>query len=474
MGRRKEVIVRGVSVPKSTIEWLGEPLLYKQAHFLSMLSRHIIQRSSEYKAHFYKPIDFIYLKHHYGDNYLAKVITPLVANEWIEVDHKYSADGHKCKGYRLTQTLRKEVMDLGLDTVKIHKATFIKRIDAWNTKRTRRQLLEHPFLLREAEALASLPLCLNSLKHIYEGLLLDEKNTPDTYSNVKSTNIAQLYSYWKQIQMLGKATEPMDTGIYYKLGRVYHPLVLSRRRFRDAVLDDNGNPFTEVDLRASQAVFLCKVMTIAFDLGLMKMYRDKAPVFADNLIETLTEHINSPCDIFNKKGKPTDFMAFCSAVIHDDLYEDVSPKHLKPSSMRIAGAANLSPEERKGAKEKFFKDIFFYRFKHENSRKTEELSISSEYLQSFNDMYPSVFWFCKECARQSKEYKSSRDLSLLLQAAEGSFFHKALIDAIYKTAEIPFFIVHDAIYVADKHKDLVITTANEVAIKELGASPKFR
>jgi len=186
---------------------------------------------------------------------------------------------------------------------------------------------------------------------------------------------------------------------------------------------------------------------------------------------------------------PSDFRAFVSAVFLDDLYEDVLPKNITQevstqvddeiysvhSSTRVSGSKTLIGEAREKKKKRFFKEVFFNYYKKENYGVKGQLSISSEYLGDFKKTYYTVYEFCRICALQSKEgKKKSRDLALLLQQTESKFFHELLPAVLTELEPFNYFVVHDAIYVPQKHQEAVIGACIKLSAEFFGASPEFR
>ena len=260
-------------------------------------------------------------------------------------------------------------------------------------------------------------------------------------------------------------------------------------------------PYEVVDLRSSQAVFLCKVIAVAlkhrlitFEFGKLKdrliTYEcGKRITASDNLIEQIIPLLDEPINVFEEGVYPSDFTAFVSAVFLDDIYEDASLENISQaasiqvgegiyevgSTVRVSGAMTLVGEERKDAKEKFFKDIFFNYYNKENYGVEGQLSISTEYLEDFAKTYYTIYEFCRICALQSKEgKKKSRDLALLLQRTESMFFHELLPAALGELKPFNYFVVHDAIYVPKKQQEAVVKVCGEEALKAFGAVPKFR
>jgi hypothetical protein len=149
--------------------------------------------------------------------------------------------------------------------------------------------------------------------------------------------------------------------------------------------------------------------------------------------------------------------------------------YLVHTSARLSGSKTLVGEARDHAKRQFFKDIFFNYYNKENYGVKGQLSISSEYLEDFGKTYYTVYEFCRICALQSKEgKKKSRDLALLLQQTESKFFHELLPAVLKELEPFKYFVVHDAIYVPQKHQEAVINACNKLSTEFFGTTPKFR
>ena len=149
--------------------------------------------------------------------------------------------------------------------------------------------------------------------------------------------------------------------------------------------------------------------------------------------------------------------------------------YLTHSSARLSGSKTLVGEARDQAKRQFFKDIFFNYYNKENYGIKGQLSIRSEYLEDFAKTYYTVYEFCRICALQSKEgKKKSRDLALLLQQTESKFFHELLPAVLKELEPYDYFVVHDAIYVQQKHQEAVISACNKLSTEFFGVTPKSR
>ena len=124
------------------------------------------------------------------------------------------------------------------------------------------------------------------------------------------------------------------------------------------MVDDQGQPYVEVDLRSSQAVFLCKVIAVALKHRLITFEFGKQATASDNLIEQIIPLLDEPINVLEEGVYPSDFRAFVSAVFFDDLYEDANPENISQnaymqvgdevylvhSSARISGSKTLVGE----------------------------------------------------------------------------------------------------------------------------------
>ena len=130
-----------------------------------------------------------------------------------------------------------------------------------------------------------------------------------------------------------------------------------------------------------------------------------------------------------------------------------------------------SRKQRERDKRSFFKDIFFNKYKSENSRSKK---ISSEYVGLFENRYPSVFHFCRELARLSPHpEKKSRELALLLQRTESNFFHLQVSQEFLMRYGIPHYVVHDAIYLPKESLKKAYGPIFAASQIYFGAIPRF-
>ena len=478
-------------VPQGVVKHLdvttdGKAFEYKQAHLLSILTRHIQSSYPSARAFYFKDISSAYLKQHYTTDYLKGVITPLLDSELIEVDGSYSTELHYPKSYKLSHTLLKEVIDGNTTVIYITSESLIKNIEKWRRTTLSLQVNKHSFIEAEAIMLLHINIDRSALEQLYEQRIIDIKTSDNPNKKLAITNATR---HKEDILQLTEAKDLLDARVRYISGRVYHPFVNCPKEFRKAVVDDEGQPFVEVDLRSSQAVFLCKVIAVALKHRLITFEFGKQATATDNLIEQIIPLLDEPINVLEEGVYPSDFRAFVSAVFFDDIYEDANPEnisqnayiqvgdevYLTHSSARVSGSETLIGEQRDDAKKLFFKEIFFNYFNKENYGVKGQLSISSEYLEGFAKTYYTVYEFCRICALQSKEgKKKSRDLALLLQQTESKFFHE-LLPAVLKDIEpFNYFVVHDALYIPQKHQEAVISACDELALEFFGAAPKFR
>ena len=488
MGRKKRKLF--MLIPQGVVEHLnvttdGKAFEYKQAHLLSVLTHHIQSSYPSARAFYYKDISSTYLKHHYTTNYFKSVITPLLDCKLIEVDGSYSTELHYPKSYKLSHTLLKEVIDGNTTVIYITSESLIKNIEKWRRTTLSLQVNKHSFLEAEAVMLLHININRSALEQLYEQRIIDIKTSDKPNKKLAITNATR---HKEEILQLTEAKYLLDARVRYISGRVYHPFVNCPKDFRKAVIDDEGQPFVEVDLRSSQAVFLCKVIAVALKHKLITFEYGKQAEASDNLIEQIIPLLDQPINVLEDGVYPSDFRAFVSAVFLDDIYEDANLENISQnafmqvddevylvhSSARLSGSKTLVGEQRDQAKRQFFKDIFFNYYNKENYGVKGQLSISSEYLEDFAKTYFTVYEFCRICAYQSKEKKKSRDLALLLQQTESKFFHELLPAVLTELEPFNYFVVHDAIYVPQKHQEAVIEASSRLAKDFFGQIPNFR
>ena len=459
---------------------------YKKTHLLSILTHHIISNYPDGQYYLKKPITSVFLEYMYGSRVVKQLITPLRQEGIIEVNDGYSTDLHQCKEYGFNKEIIQEIIKEGCTEVYITKNTLINRINDWQRETLRRQIKQYRFIASEADMLLHLNIDTSALEQLYEQRVADIKESDKPNKKLAITNATR---HKEEILQLTEAKDLLDARVRYISGRVYHPFVNCPKEFRKAVVDDEGQPYVEVDLRSSQAVFLCKVIAVALKHKLITFDDGKQATASDNLIEQIIPLLDEPINVLEEGAYPPDFRAFVSAVFFDDIYEDANPENISQnayiqvddkvylvhSSARMSGSKTLVGEQRDQAKRQFFKDIFFNYYNRENYGVKGRLSISSEYLEDFAKTYYTVYEFCRICASQSKEgKKKSRDLALLLQQTESKFFHELLPTALKELEPFNYFVVHDAIYVPQKHQEAVINACNLLSAEFFGATPKFR
>ena len=489
MGRKKKQLLR-VVIPNSLVGHILvneklEASNYKLAHFISILTHHVYSNYPDGSYFLKKPITSVYLGNLYNKRYLSEVITPLKQEGIIEVNDSYSADLGFCKEYGFNKDIIQEIIREEYTEVYITKNTLINRINEWQRETLSRQIKQYRFIESEADMLLHLNIDTSALEQLYEQRVADIKQSDKKNKKLSVTNATR---YKEEILQLKEAKDLLDARVRYISGRVYHPFVNCPKEFRKSVVDDEGQPYVEVDLRSSQAVFICKVIAVALKHKLITFDDGKQAKAFDNLIEQIIPLLDNPINVLEEGVYPSDFRAFVSAVFLDDLYEDVLPKNITQevstqvddeiysvhSSTRVSGSKTLIGEAREKEKKRFFKEVFFNYYKKENYGVKGQLSISSEYLDNFKKTYYTVYEFCRICALQSKEGKKSRDLALLLQQTESMFFHELLPAVLKELEPFNYFVVHDAIYVPQKHQEAVIDACNKLSAAFFGTTPKFR
>ena len=478
-------------IPLSLVDYVdvdsrGIASKYMITHFLSILTNHVLSNYPDGDYYFKQPITSEYLKFHYSLRYTKQVVFPLRTDRVIEVNDSYSTDLNFCKEYGFNKDIIQEIVRDEYTEVYITKNTLINRINDWQRETLSRQIKQYHFIASEADMLLHLNINNSALEQLYEQRVEDIKQSDKKNKKLAITNATR---HKQEILQLKEAKDLLDARVRYISGRVYHPFVNCPKEFRKAVVDDEGQPYVEVDLRSSQAVFLCKVIAIALKHKLITFEYGEQAEASDNLIEQIIPLLDEPINVLEEGVYASDFRAFVSAVFFDDIYEDANPENISQnaymqvddevylvhSSARISGSKTLRGEQRDQAKRQFFKDIFFNYYNKENYGVKGQLSISSEYLEDFAKTYYTVYEFCRICALQSKEgKKKSRDLALLLQQTESKYFHELMPAVLTELKPFNYFVVHDAIYVPQKHQEAVIEACSLLALEFFGATPKFR
>ena len=445
----------------------------KRIHFISMLTHHILSQYPEGQYYLKKPVDRTFLKHHYSNNYKSEVLEPLLESGLIEVNDSYSTSLHYSKQYSLSKDLIESVINGKLKKIQLARKTLVNRIYSWNRESQKRQFNEYSFLEKEAEMLIHLNINSDILEIEYNKRLLDKRGDAEEYKRF------QLEYQKESILKLNEARDLLDSKIRLISGRVYHPLVNCLKEFRKAVVDDNAESYVEIDLRSSQAVFLCKVIAVAISNRLMVQNENGKFEFEDDFLQKVEGLLTSDFQPIDSGIYPIDFVQFWADVFYSDIYCEASVFMLQyfgerqyksgfhdgrfkivPNILYIDDSLDVP---RKEAKEAFFKDVFFNYFNKENSYKSE---YSSEFISLFNKRFPTVFEFNREAARQSNEHKKkSRDLALLLQKSESIFFHQIVSKHLTVENKFNYFIVHDGIY-APKEYAYAIAMATRNASKQ--------
>ena len=478
-------------IPNSLMDYVGVDSRgiaskYKIAHFLSVLTNHVLSNYPDGDYYLKKPITSEYLSFLYTLRYTKQVVFPLRTDGVIEVNDSYSTDLGFCKEYGFNKDIIQELIGEEYTEVYITKNTLINRIKDWQRETLSRQIKKYRFIETEADMLLNLSIDTTALEKLYSQRIEDIKQSDKKNKKLAITNGTR---HKEEILQLTEAKDLLDARVRYIKGRVYHPFVNCPREYRKAVVDDEGQPFVEVDLRSSQAVFLCKVIAVALKHRLITFEFGKQATATNNLIKQIIPLLNEPINLLEEGVYPSDFRAFVSAVFFDDIYEDANPEniaqnaymavgdevYLTHSSARLSGSKTLVGEVRDQAKRQFFKDIFFNYYNKENYGVKGQLSISSEYLEDFAKTYYTVYEFCRICASQSKEgKKKSRDLALLLQQTESKFYHELLPAVLKELEPFNYFVVHDALYIPQKHQKAVINACNKLSTKFFGVTPMFR
>ena len=252
-------------IPNSLVDYVdvdsrGIASKYKIAHFLSIVTNHVLSNYPDGDYYLKKPITSEYLSFLYTLRYTKQVVFPLRTDGVIEVNDSYSTDLGFCKEYGFNKDIIQELIGEEYTEVYITKNTLINRINDWQRETLSRQIKKYRFIETEADMLLNLSIDTTALEQLYSQRIEDIKQSGQKEEKLAITNATR---HKEEILQLTEAKDLLDARVRYIKGRVYHPFVNCPREYRKAVVDDEGQPYVEVDLRSSQAVFLCKVIAVA-------------------------------------------------------------------------------------------------------------------------------------------------------------------------------------------------------------------
>ena len=160
-------------IPNSLVDYVdldsrGIASKYKIAHFLSILTNHVLSNYPDGDYYLKKPITSEYLSFLYTLRYTKQVVFSLRIDGIIEVNDSYSTDLGFCKEYGFNKDIIQEVIDEEFTEVSITKNTLINRINDWQRETLSRQIKKYLFIESEADMLLHLNIDTSVLERLYE------------------------------------------------------------------------------------------------------------------------------------------------------------------------------------------------------------------------------------------------------------------------------------------------------------------
>ena len=137
-------------IPNSLVDYVdtdssGIASKYKIAHFLSILTNHILSNYPDGDYYLKKPITSEYISFLYTLRYTKQVVLPLRTDGVIEVNDSYSTDLNFSKEYGFNKDIIQEIIREEFTEVYITKNTLINRINEWQRETLSRHIKHYRF-----------------------------------------------------------------------------------------------------------------------------------------------------------------------------------------------------------------------------------------------------------------------------------------------------------------------------------------
>ena len=435
----------------------------KELFILSVLTMHVVLHWDSLKAHHFKNLTRDWLVATLTTRFYKVTMDRLREFGLIEAytnsegRDSYSTLYHSSKQFRLTKALREEVMAGHVEHFIPQDQKLYRRLEKWNSNTTTKLIEGRPWLADEREKLEQLLYDAEGAESMLESIqerreFRGEPLTAPVFNSLLHHH-HQLQKYFT-----GSGFTPH---LSVKHGRVFHALAHCHREFRRHITTLEGDRFVELDLKAAQWVFLCKAVGIAHLRG-----------WKDRLWERLEECVEDDVDlsVIQSAGglHAGQLGAFFRAVFTMDIYSELewlsdSDGYVKVSGEQADGSARAEAKQQSIAN-----TLFGYHRDRDVSQWSEaqEKHVSRALARN----YPLVLQFIQTMAKESKNRRSpSSDLAKLMQRMEGHFFHRVLGPTIAALEpQLPFYIVHDAIYVPQKHAPQVQSQCEDRLAQHLG------
>ena len=447
----------------------------KHLWVVGTLTRHITRQDEEavdYDPHSYKPLYSRILRGILTSKY-NNIIESLKNLKLIEVElnaagvETYDNGRGVSKKYRLTEALRQEVLKDQLTTLAIQKQTLLKQIEKSLLVAQERVFQEHSWAREELTA-------LDYLRWNEEGARLWLRKVERSGQlNGKRVSNKQLINLEDNIHSITKlfGNDKLIARISVKHGRLFHILTYCKKELRQFVTNSEGQPLKEIDMRSAQWLLLAYCMALATRHG-----------YITDLKQQLLKHVGESVDVLNTLAKNSSAQAFASAVIFQDIYQELAVLS-KGNSYNSQDLREVTDDERDRIKKLLLRCVLYgYQTAQMKKAFTKIPQSDKSFLEVFYETYGDVVLFCKSIAEVCKSRKPtgqisrSACLSELLSAMEGDFFHNKLRKALksHFLDTVGYFIVHDGIYVAPVAADSTHDIMKRLAKEQFGASDVFR
>ena len=435
----------------------------KEIFFLSELSGFALLQETR-KAKFYKAYSRDWLYAILTKSY-RRVIERLLEAELIEValnsegKESYSTLHHKSKQYRLHPSLTKELLEGKLFYHELKDKKILQRLFKW-TEGGRKRLYERmPWLEEEMSHMDGLKFlqkeAIAFVREVHERMEFRGELLSSSKSHSLLHHLRQLCRMFEGERARGAVKVGENSE------RVTHPLALCQREMRRFVVTKDGQKMVEVDLKAAQWVFLAKAMGHAHLNGISSDLKKR--------MEPLVLKSIDLKDIHEGGGLLSgQLAAFIRAVMTMDIYSELGWLKESSSYVKVSGE-QLAQEERGAVKKESLADLLF-----DYHRKTDTAALhdspESTLVAALARNYPMVLDFIKQFADEClNRNRPSQDLSIFLQSSEAYFFHQRLREGLKNLfGAMPYFIVHDAVYVPENKSAEVLELCSRVLSGYLG------
>ena len=446
----------------------------KHLWVVGTLTRHITRQDEEavdYDPHSFKPLYSRILKGILTSKY-NNIIDSLKDLKLIEVElnaagvETYDNGRGVSKKYRLTDALRKEVLNDQLTTLSIQKQTLLKQIERSLLVAQERVFQEHSWAREELTA-------LDYLRWNEKGarVWLREVERSGQLNGKRVTN-KQLINLEDNIHSITKlfGNDKLIARVSVKHGRLFHILTYCKKELRQFVTNSEGQPLKEIDMRSAQWLLLAYCMALATKHG-----------YTTDLKQQLLKHIGEPLDVLNTLRKHSSAQAFAAAIIFQDLYKELAVL-AKGNSYKSQDLGEVTDDERDRIKKLLLKCVLYgYQTAQMKNAFTDIPQSDKSFLEVFYETYGDVILFCKSIAEDCKSRKPngqisrSACLSELLSTMESDFFHNKLRKALksHFLDTVGYFIVHDGIYVDPVATDSTHDIMKRLATEQFGADDLF-